>query len=97
MKPQIFKPVLVGLAIGTLFYFTPFFFLRGFLFFLIIASIFRLILFRRGGWRHRAHLQGFTVALADNIRTMSAEEYESFKNRIFYNDGCYSREKQKPE
>jgi hypothetical protein len=80
MTQKLLKPILFGIALGAFLYFIPFFFFRGFLFFLVIGGLIRLLWFRRYGygWRH----SGFHPAFADTIRNMSPEEYEAFKKKF---------------
>ena len=84
MSQHIWRPALIGIAIGALCYFAPFFFFPGFFIFLAIGGLFRFLFFRRYGygfgWRHRHH----DAAFADAIRSMSPEEYEKFRSRNYY-------------
>jgi hypothetical protein len=82
MTGKLLKPILFGIALGAFLYFMPFFFLRGFLFFLIIGGLIRLFWFRGHGhgWRY----SGFHPAFTDTIRNMSPEEYEAFKKKFNY-------------
>lgn len=84
---RLWKPIVLGVAIGAFLYFVPFFFFRGFLFFLLIAGLIRFFWFRRygWGWHHRYY---HNPAFTDSIRNMSAEEYEAFKKRYDYYS-CY--------
>ena len=82
---KIIRAIAIGAITGAALFFLPFFILRGLLFILFIGFIIRLIAFgawRRGGWRGR----GFNTRFADEIRSMSDEEYNRFKQN-FYN-GC---------
>ena len=78
MKRSLFKPIIGGILIGAAAFFAPFFLLKALLFFFIIGAIFRMFMWRRyyhGGPR-------YYMAHVDKIRTMSAEEYSSFKEKI---------------
>lgn len=84
---QIFKAVALGILIGAAFFVMPFFLLKLFLFFMIIGAIFRLVWggkHRRGGWG-----PGYKFAMADKIRNMSDEEYNTFKNNVQQNHCGY--------
>lgn len=76
MDRRIWKPIAAGIIAGTLLYFLPFFFLRGVLFFFVIAFVFRLLFWRK--FRGPYHY-GFHPAFMDSIRKMNDEEYEAFK------------------
>ncbi|HTE32539.1 MAG TPA: hypothetical protein VK666_19300 [Chryseolinea sp.] len=83
MTQQIWKPILIGISVGALFYFAPFFLFRGFFFFIAIALLFRF--FWWGRWYHgyRGFHRGHDPLFADAIRSMSAEEYENFRKRNY--------------
>ena len=79
---SIIKPIIAGILIGAALFFMPFFFVRFILFFLIIGAIFRFIVWGR----FRGYRRGFDATFTDNIRNMSDEEYNRFKqNRA---QGC---------
>jgi hypothetical protein len=83
---NIIRPIIAGILIGAALFFMPFFFVRILLFFLIIGAIFRLFI----GRRFRGYRRGFDAAFTDNIRSMSDEEYNRFKQNI--SQGCgYNR------
>jgi len=83
MTRYIWKPILIGVAIGSLFYFAPFFLFRGFFAFIAIAFLFRLFSFGRWSRGHKRFYRGHDHEFADAIRSMSAEEYESFRKRNY--------------
>ena len=83
---NIVRPIIAGILIGAVLFFMPFFFVRILLFFLIIGAIFRFFIGRRS-WGYR---RGFDSSFTDNIRNMSDEEYNRFKQTV--NQGCgYNR------
>jgi len=75
---SILKPMIAGILIGAALFFMPFFFVRFILFFLVIGAIFRFFIGRRY-WGYR---RGFDANFTDNIRNMSDEEYNRFKQNI---------------
>ena len=78
---KIFRAIMIGALTGAALFFLPFFILRGFLFFLFIGFIIRLVAF--GRWRRRGFIgSGFNPGLADKIRSMSDEEYNNFKQNF---------------
>jgi hypothetical protein len=82
---RIFRAVIAGILAGAALFFLPFFILRGFLFIVFIGFIISFLAFgrfRRGGYRGR----GFNPSFADNIRNMSDEEYNNFKQD--WSNGC---------
>ena len=85
MNKQIWKPIVAGILIGVVLYAVPFFFFRGFLFFVLIWFAFRFFFWGRWGgpgrwgWRRSG---GIHPAFADTIRNMSNEEYETFKKKF---------------
>lgn len=72
MKNSIFRSILIGLLVGLL----AFFAIRFFIILLIIGAIFKLAGMGKG--KHKKW-HSYRMAHADNIRSMSEEEYESFK------------------
>jgi hypothetical protein len=83
----IARSVAAGLLLGVALFLLPFFLLRVALFVLLIGGAFRLIRGRRSerggfgqGW-HKSHWQGRRAAFADRIRTMTDEEYATFKQQ----------------
>lgn len=86
MTKQILKPIAVGILIGGVLYAMPFFFFRGFFFFLLIWFVFRFLFWGRWGWSQRSwrwqRHTGIHPAFADTIRNMSDEEYEVFKKKF---------------
>ena len=83
MKQQIWKSVLIGIAVGALFYFAPFFLFRGFFIFIAIALLFRFFWFGRWSHGRRTFYRGIDPEFADAIRNMSTDEYESFRKRNY--------------
>ena len=73
---KLVKQIIAGLLIGAALFFMPFLIIRTLITILIIGLLFRFFTgrrFGRGGFReHR-------FAFADKVRTMSVEEYETFK------------------
>jgi len=82
---NIIRPIIGGILIGAALFFMPFFFVRIILFFLIISLIIRFFIGRRWGYR-----RGFDAAFTDNIRKMSDEEYNRFKQNRTQGYGCYN-------
>lgn len=83
MKRDILKPIAIGILAGVALYTLPFFFFRGFFFFLVIWLIFRFVFWGRWGygrWGYRH--AGIHPAFADTIRNMSDDEYEAFKKKF---------------
>lgn len=92
---KIFRAIIIGALTGAALFFLPFFILRGFLFFLFIGFIIRLIAF--GRWRRRGFGgRGFNLKFADTIRGMSDEEYNKFKQNFHKGFGSDYRSN-KPE
>jgi hypothetical protein len=89
---NIIRPIIAGILIGTALFFMPFFFVRILLFFLIIAAIFRFFI----GRRFRGYRRGFDSSFTDNIRNMSDEEYNRFKQNISQGCGYYGYNKTQP-
>jgi UPF0716 family protein affecting phage T7 exclusion len=83
MNYQVVKQILGGLILGAILFFFPFFAVKVVGFLLIIATIFWLFRGRRSHWRQYAMLH------PDKIRSMSDEEYESFKS-YFGRSHCYN-------
>lgn len=77
MSNQVIKLVLAGLLLGAALFWAPFLLLKVLVILLLLGLIFRL--FR--GRRHYSHW-----AFADRIRSMSDEEYLTFKSRRGF--GC---------
>jgi len=79
---QVVKSIAAGMLFGALAFAMPFFLLKvaGFIF--IAGLLFRLFARRRfgPGW------QGKRMEMMDKIRTMSQEEYETFK--ASFSKGC---------
>ncbi|MEQ9219273.1 MAG: hypothetical protein RLO17_14585 [Cyclobacteriaceae bacterium] len=77
MTNQLLKTITAAILIGAALYFIPIFFV-GKLFFLLLIGFFIFRFFRR-----RRHYPGsYPWKYADNIRAMSDEEYQSFKDRF---------------
>ena len=79
---NIVRPIIAGILIGAALFFVPFFFVRFLLFVLVIGAIFRFFI----GRRFRGYRRGFDAAFTDNIRNMSDEEYNRFKQNV--DQGC---------
>ncbi len=89
---NIIRPIIAGILIGAALFFMPFFFVRFILFFLIIGLIFRFFIGRRfRGYRHR-----FDAGFTDNIRNMSDEEYNRFKQNRNQDCGYYNYSSTQP-
>lgn len=92
------KPVLVGLVIGVLLIAIPFFLLKAALFFLLFAALFRFVGRRLYYSRHQRRRQAtyglpWHPAFADTIRTMSEEDYGTFRQKLA-DDRPYAWDKQ---
>ena len=74
MKTSLIKPIVVGILLGASLFWIPFIVARVLLLFIVVGFIFRLMMWRR--WR-KGNPNRF--AFADRIRSMSEEEYASFK------------------
>ena len=72
MNRRLIKPILFGLLLGTGLFFAPYLVLQTLFIFFLIGFIFMMF---GGRKRRRMHL-----AYADRIRSMSDEEYETFKS-----------------
>jgi hypothetical protein len=88
MNNQILKTILVGALLGAALFWMPFFILKVLVFFLVIGFFFRFFKGRRyygpSGWSY-----------ADKIRTMSDEEYTTFKENYRGRCGNYQKENHK--
>ncbi|SDJ80703.1 hypothetical protein SAMN05421823_101160 [Catalinimonas alkaloidigena] len=93
MNPREIKPILIGIALGAIFFMAPFLLLRGLLFLLIIFGLVRFFARRRGGygsWRYnraygcgqRTDHDGIHPTFADAIRHMSDAEYRDFRQSL---------------
>lgn len=91
MNKSIFKPILAGILIGALFFLMPFFILNILFTMLIVGMIFRFFFWMRFGSRR----QYYKLAMADNIRSMSEEEYRNFRNGMYYGGGNPNRNSEK--
>lgn len=91
---KIFRAIIIGALAGAALFFLPFFILRGFLFFLFIGFVIRLIAF--GRWRRRGFGGGDFRTFADKVRSMSDEEYNNFKQN-FHNGFGRDYRSNKPE
>jgi hypothetical protein len=81
MKRNILKPVLGGVLFGAILFAIPFFIFKFLLFFFLFGALFRLLAWRRYR-RYEGHFgRGFDPRWSDRIRTMSEEEYQSFKQQ----------------
>ena len=81
------KPVLVGLVIGVLLFAIPFFLLKAALFFLLFAALFRFVGRRLHYGRYQRRRHGWYglpwhPAFADTIRSMSEEDYGTFRQKL---------------
>jgi len=75
MTTTVLKIIAIGAVIGAVAFFAPVVLFT----FLLAAMLMRLFFFRRfSHWNFAAH----KLAFADKIRSMSDEEYASFKTRI---------------
>ncbi|HPI55017.1 MAG TPA: hypothetical protein PLU10_10015 [Chitinophagaceae bacterium] len=82
MKTSLLKSILVGASIGAVLFLLPHFIIGCLIFF----AVMKLFFFRRSARRFGAY--GF-MGMADRIRSMSPEEYESFKHqRGAWNHSC---------
>jgi len=81
----IIRPIIAGILIGATLFFMPFFFVRIILFFLVISLIVRFFIGRRWGYRRR-----FDATFTDNIRNMSEEEYNRFKQNMAQDCGYHN-------
>lgn len=85
MNRSIVKPIVAGVFLGAALFFIPFFILRVVTFILIVGLIFRLFAGRR---RFGRNFGGHRFAFADQIRNMSDEEYQKFKENPRMAFGC---------
>ena len=90
MNRSVWRPIAIGVLVGTAAYFMPFFMLKGFLFFFLIAGLFRFFFFRRMGWG--GHGNYMHVVYADHLRNMSEDDYAKYKERFQGRGGCGGRE-----
>ncbi len=74
MTKQFFKTVLAGIMVGLALFMMPFFLLRIFLFFMLIAGAFRLL----GFGRHRREMR---YAFAQKYQNMSEDERKVFRQK----------------
>lgn len=83
MNNTFVKSIVVGALVGVAFFMMPFFLIRAVLFIAILGGLFRLLGGRRLGRRGwgRGYGRGYMPAFADQIRQMSDEEYNQFKQR----------------
>ena len=84
MNYYVIKPILGGLILGAILFFFPFFAVKVIGFLLIIGMIFWLLKGRRAHWRRYAMIH------PDRIRSMSEEEYATFKSG-FSRSHCYQK------
>ena len=82
MNYHVIKPIVGGLILGSIFFFFPFFVVKVIGFLLILGMIFWIVKGRRSHWRR------FAFVHPDKIRSMSDEEYESYKAN-FGRTRCY--------
>ena len=83
MNYKLVKPIVGGLILGAILFFFPFFAVKVVGFLLILGLIFWLFRGRRSYWRK------YAMVHPDKIRSMSDEEYESFKSN-FGRSHCYN-------
>ena len=81
------KPLLVGLVLGVLLFAIPFFLLKALLFFLIIGAALRILgRIRYAGRYRRRRFAPYGLAwhpaFADTIRSMSDEDYGTFRQQL---------------
>ena len=81
------KPLLVGLGLGVLLFAIPFFLLKALLFFLVLGAAFRMLSYVRHGSRSRRgrfapYGLAWHPAFADTIRSMSDEDYGTFRQQL---------------
>ncbi len=82
MNKSIFKAIFKGIFVGAVIFMMPFFILKVVVFFMIAGLLFRMFIGRRMGRR----MQQYRLALADNIRNMSDDEYARYKEN--FGSGC---------
>lgn len=86
MKKSIIKPIAFGVMFGAAAFFMPFFLIKAIFFLMFISFIFKMFWWRRGG-----HMgMQYQVLYADKIRSMSEEEYTTFKNNVQHNHCCHN-------
>ena len=86
MRLSIFRPIIFGLLFWAALFFAPFFILKVILFFFIIGGLIRLFFWGR----HRRWGGGsYYVAYADKMRSMSEEEYKTYKEKMGNCDNHY--------
>jgi len=88
MMKRTFRTILAGILFGMVLFFMPFIIIQAMIFALVLYVFFRFFVRRR---IRNAHFGKFNYAFADDIRQMSDEEYEAFKQqRTMHNShGCY--------
>ena len=90
MSNQLLKTILFGAILGVALFWVPFFVLKVLAFFIIIGIFFRFFGRRRyygpAGWGY-----------SDKIRSMSDEEYASFKENFKGRCGHYNKTKDEPK
>lgn len=97
MNLNLLKPILVGLLLGSIAFFALFLLFKLLIIAALAGLVFRLFIghrFFRG--RHMMH----RLAFVDNIRKMSEEEYQKFKNNMQSNPWKhrgFGRNHSKPE
>jgi hypothetical protein len=91
MNNQVLKTIIFGALIGAAIFAAPFFVLKVLAFFLIVGLFFRIFRGRRGHYR-RKWGGPWGWAYADKIRTMSDEDYQSFKEN--YSQRCWPEDSQ---
>lgn len=88
MMKRTFRTILAGILFGTVLFFMPFMIIQAIILAFVMYAFFRLFIRRR---IRNAHFSKFNYAFADDIRQMSEEEYQAFKqDRSMHNShGCY--------
>lgn len=91
MNTKIFKSILMGVAIGALFYFlAPFIFIILLLKFIFTPfGMARMSMFSHRKYRYGRPGFGPRFEMADRIRNMNDDEYLSFKEKWGRNGGCH--------
>ncbi len=79
MNKQIVKALLGGILLGTAVFFAPFFLLKIVIVCMIISAIVRMMF-----WRHMSRWGGMhpMMAMAEKVRGMSEEDYQTFKQKM---------------
>ncbi len=81
MTKDFFKTVAAGILAGVALFMIPFFLIKVIVFFILIKTIFRLLVGRR-----RWHGRGMHMAFANKYNNMNEEERKAFMEK--YSNGC---------